>query len=106
MKFTGSVSWAQARWGAAHSKGGSYLHTWQQDQVCVIPTNEELLIARDSVETVLSTPQDTVAKHADVHQFTTLLIARRLRRDVEHERRRLSLNELIREPTRNGTGSD
>jgi isoamylase len=38
-----------------------------------------------------------VAKHADVHRFTTLLIARRLRRDVEHERRRLSLNELIRE---------
>jgi isoamylase len=38
-----------------------------------------------------------VAKHADVHRFMTLLIARRLRRDVEHERRRLSLNELIRE---------
>ena len=36
-----------------------------------------------------------VAKHADVHRFVTLLIARRLQRDVEHERQRLSLNQLI-----------
>jgi glycogen operon protein len=34
-------------------------------------------------------------KHADVHRFVTLLNARRLRRSVEHERQRLSLNELV-----------
>jgi glycogen operon protein len=34
-------------------------------------------------------------KHADVHRFVTLLNARRVLRDVEHERRRMSLNELI-----------
>jgi isoamylase len=38
-----------------------------------------------------------LAKHADVHRFVTLLNARRLLRDVEHERQRVSLNELIRE---------
>ena len=38
-----------------------------------------------------------VEKHADVHRFVTLLIARRLLRDVEHERRRVSLNQLLRE---------
>jgi isoamylase len=37
-----------------------------------------------------------VAKHADVHRFVTLLSARRLLRDVEPERRRLSLNQLLR----------
>ena len=31
-------------------------------------------------------------KHADVHRFVSLLNARRLERDAEHERRRLSLN--------------
>jgi isoamylase len=36
-----------------------------------------------------------LAKHADVHRFLRLLIARRLQRDVEHERRRLSLNQLL-----------
>jgi glycogen operon protein len=36
-------------------------------------------------------------KHADVHRFVTLLIARRLLRDVEHERRRVSLNAMIHE---------
>jgi isoamylase len=38
-----------------------------------------------------------VAKHADLHRFVTLLIARRLQRDMEHERQRVSLNQLIRE---------
>jgi glycogen operon protein len=38
-----------------------------------------------------------VEKHADLHRFVTLLIARRLQRDVEHERQRVSLNQLIRE---------
>ena len=37
-----------------------------------------------------------VAKHADVHRFVSLLNARRLLRDVEHERRRTSLTEMIR----------
>jgi glycogen operon protein len=36
-----------------------------------------------------------LAKHADVHRFVSLLNARRVRRSVEHERRRLTLVELI-----------
>ena len=36
-----------------------------------------------------------ITKHADVHRFVTLLNARRLMRDVEHERRRLSLTQLV-----------
>jgi len=36
-----------------------------------------------------------VSKHADVHRFVRLLIERRLLRDVEHERRRMSLDSLI-----------
>ena len=36
-------------------------------------------------------------KHADVHRFVSLLNARRLLRTVEHERRRVSLNQLIRQ---------
>jgi glycogen operon protein len=36
-----------------------------------------------------------VAKHADVHRFVTLLVARRLLRDVEYERQRVSLVDLI-----------
>jgi isoamylase len=38
-----------------------------------------------------------VAKHADLHRFVRLLMARRLLRDVEHERRRMSLNQLLRQ---------
>jgi isoamylase len=38
-----------------------------------------------------------VAKHADAHRFVTLLNARRLLRDTEHERRRMSLNQLLRQ---------
>jgi isoamylase len=38
-----------------------------------------------------------VAKHADLHRFVTLLIARRLQRDVDHERQRVSLNQLIQQ---------
>ena len=37
------------------------------------------------------------ARHADVHRFVTLLNARRILRDMEHERQRLSLTELIRQ---------
>ena len=36
-------------------------------------------------------------KHADVHRFVRLLIARRLLRSTEHEVRRLSLNQLLRQ---------
>ena len=36
-----------------------------------------------------------VEKHADVHRFVTLLNARRLLRDAEHERQRVTLNQLI-----------
>jgi glycogen operon protein len=40
---------------------------------------------------------ELLEKHADMHRFVTLLNARRLERDVEHERRRVSLNQLIRD---------
>ena len=36
-------------------------------------------------------------RHADVHRFVKLLIARRLMRSVEYERRRVSLNEMLRD---------
>ena len=36
-----------------------------------------------------------VAKHADVHRFVKLLIQRRLLRDMEHERQRLSPDEKM-----------
>ena len=39
-------------------------------------------------------------KHADVHRFVALLNARRSSRDVEHERRRVSLDRMIREATK------
>ena len=45
-----------------------------------------------------------VEKHADVHRFVTLLNARRLLRDVEHERRRVSLNQLIRQASKTWHG--
>ena len=38
-----------------------------------------------------------VAKHADLHRFVTLLLARRLMREVDHERQGMSLNQLIRQ---------
>jgi glycogen operon protein len=36
-----------------------------------------------------------VKNHADVHRFVRLLLERRLLRDVEHERKRVSLNTMI-----------
>jgi len=36
-------------------------------------------------------------KHADVHRFVKLLIARRLTRDVEHERRRVTLTHWLQD---------
>ena len=41
-----------------------------------------------------------VEKYADVHRFVTLLNERRLLRDVEHERQRVTLDELIRQATK------
>ena len=38
-----------------------------------------------------------LSKHADVLRFVKLLIERRVIRDVEHERRRLSLDQALRE---------
>jgi glycogen operon protein len=38
-----------------------------------------------------------LSRHADVHRFAKLLIARRLMRGVEHDQRRVSLNQLIRD---------
>jgi len=38
-----------------------------------------------------------LSRHADVHRFVKLLIARRLMRSVEYERRRVSLNEMLRD---------
>ncbi len=38
-----------------------------------------------------------LSKHADIHRFLRLLIARRLRRDLRAERRRLSLDQFLRE---------
>src|SRR5207302_2770780 len=38
-----------------------------------------------------------LAKRADVHRFVTLLNARRVLRYVEQERRRVALNQLIRQ---------
>jgi isoamylase len=38
-----------------------------------------------------------LSKHADVLRFVKLLIERRLIRDVEHERRRVSLSQVLRE---------
>ena len=38
-----------------------------------------------------------VAKHADLHRFATMLIARRLLRPAEPERRHESLSQLLRE---------
>jgi len=43
-------------------------------------------------------------KHADVHRFFKLLTARRLLRDAEHERQRVSLNRLIREANKTWHG--
>ncbi|MBV8397554.1 MAG: glycogen debranching protein GlgX [Acetobacteraceae bacterium] len=37
-----------------------------------------------------------IERHADLHRFVTLLNARRLMREVEHERKRVSLGELLR----------
>jgi glycogen operon protein len=45
-----------------------------------------------------------VDRHADMHRFVTLLNARRLLRDVKHERRRVSLDQLIRRASKTWHG--
>jgi glycogen operon protein len=45
-----------------------------------------------------------VERHSDVHRFVTLLCGRRRLRDTEHERRRWSLNELIRQASKTWHG--
>ena len=45
-----------------------------------------------------------LAKHADVHRFVRLLNARRLLRDLEREKRRESLNQLLRHATKSWHG--
>jgi glycogen operon protein len=44
-------------------------------------------------------------KHADLLRFTQLLIERRIRRSIEHERQRISLNELIESATKQWHGT-
>jgi isoamylase len=38
-----------------------------------------------------------LSEHADLRRFVKLLVARRLMRDIEHERRRVSLSQLLRD---------
>jgi glycogen operon protein len=45
-----------------------------------------------------------VEKHADVHRFITLLNARRLLRDAQYERRRVSLRQVIRHASKGWHG--
>jgi len=46
-----------------------------------------------------------IQKHADVHRFVRLLIARRLLREIEPEEQRMSLNELLRQATKTWHGT-
>jgi isoamylase len=41
-----------------------------------------------------------VSKHADVHRFVQLLAARRLLRDVEHERQRVSVTAMLEQASK------
>ncbi len=43
-------------------------------------------------------------KHSDLHRFVTLLNARRVLRDIEHEKARLSLNQMIRQAAKSWHG--
>jgi glycogen operon protein len=45
-----------------------------------------------------------VAQHADIHRFVSLLNARRLLRDTEAERQRVSLNRLLQEAQKSWHG--
>jgi glycogen operon protein len=41
-----------------------------------------------------------VSRHADIHRFVRLLLARRVMRDVEWERRRVPLNQMLQESSK------
>jgi glycogen operon protein len=45
-----------------------------------------------------------LSKHADVHRFVKLLNARRVLRTVEHEHRRVNLNQMLRNATKSWHG--
>ena len=45
-----------------------------------------------------------VTKHADIHRFVTLLNARRLLRDVEHERQRVSVSAMLEQADKSWHG--
>ena len=45
-----------------------------------------------------------VEKHDEIHRFLKLLIARRLLRDIDHERRRVSLSTMLREANKSWHG--
>src|SRR6185436_2770051 len=47
-----------------------------------------------------------LSRHADVHRFVKLLMARRLMRGTVAERRRMSLNHLLREAKHTWHGTD
>jgi isoamylase len=47
---------------------------------------------------------ESLEKHADVHRFLKLLIARRLLRDIEAELKRKNLEQFLFEAKRRGTG--
>jgi isoamylase len=45
-----------------------------------------------------------ITKHAELHRFVKLLVARRVLREIEHERQRMSLNQLIRQSNKASHG--
>jgi glycogen operon protein len=45
-------------------------------------------------------------KHAEMYRFVSVLNARRILRDLEHERRRLTLNQLIRQAVKRWHGTN
>jgi isoamylase len=47
---------------------------------------------------------ELLAKHADLHRFVKLLVARRTLRDVEHERQRVSISKMLEQATKNWHG--
>ena len=47
---------------------------------------------------------DLLLKHGDLHRFVTLLNGRRLLRDPEHEHRRVSLDQMLRQATKSWHG--
>ncbi len=44
-------------------------------------------------------------KHADVHRFVSMLVARRVLRDIRHEKQRLTLSQLIQQASKSWHGA-